>query len=710
MDNLQQWKPARRLFLVAGLLCSFPVAALDLEFFDGEVAVTVNHALTYGVNVSVQKAADAVIYQGNPDSCAEGSPGNCGATAFQRFRSDGGDNSGPNDGRAHTNYNRGVYANQFKGTTDISATYGEFTAFTRLLYFYDTAFMDQDVEPAPNTGEVQSFTDSAQDELGYNVRTLDAYVAWETYLGDHPLTVRIGDQVINWGQSTFLPGIGLTNPVDLNRLFAPGFELRELFKPVGMAFASFGITENIAVEAYYQYDWQPVELPPGGSFFAANNYTGEGINDGGTGFVCLDGSPFVANDVSQFQTGPTTVGGIGPNTLAGAYCIVGDSTDYADDGNEFGLRLTVTLPWLNYTQLDFYAIRYHSRLPHVGATLAGIVPSAGRSICDALQNAGGSPGTPAATCENTDNPAQFPRANVMYEEDLWAYGFSWAGNLPGGWSFQGEVSLKKDFPVQASLPELIGVVAGMQGTWRPTGAAGPLGAITFDCSLRELDQAGTCNFADPGLLFPGLGAFLATNPALASPGLVGLPTGLQCGNGPGEVCDNFGAYEIGSPVTGDGMGRVPLDLLQTQFTLIKLFPQMFGGDTLTFVFEALYARVLEMPDSIQFETPDFSDFSSQSRADNDGWAYRLLLINEYSGLFGSGWNVKPIFVWFHDVEGSLPSNTGTFLEDRMQAIFVLDFQHTDYNVVFKYAWFGGANCCNVYQDRDSVSLTFKMAL
>ncbi len=696
-----------------------PAQALDMEFFDGDLYVTMSHSLTYGINVSAEKPNSQTIYGGRlkPAPASGSRSGVCpyGATRC----GNGGGNSGPNDDQSKQAFKTGgTTANQFKGTTDLRATWGEFTAFTRLLYFYDWEIMNQSRELNKSThyesrGLTKSaygaakrveFSKEAEEEIGQDVRTLDLYVSWETFIGDHPLTLRVGDQVINWGQSTFLPGIGLTNPVDLNRLFAPGFELRELFKPVGMFFASFGVTENIALEAYYQYDWEPVVLPPGGSFFAINDYTGAGPDSRGLGLVCLDGSP---TDLS-FED-DVALDGTEDSPGLGGLCVNSAPTQTPDNGDEFGIRLGITLPWLNYTQLDFYAIRYHNRLPHVGADIAGIVPNAGDLVCTAA----GTP-CPSVSADIRANPGQYPSAAVKYLPDMWAYGFSFSGNIPGGWTMQGEISYKKDFPMQVSLPELIGA-AGWIDIFVPATAA------RVQCSLRQLDLTGICDTLD-------LGAVAVGPVNIFDPGDINLPQGIGCdpakedcddycqaagGAGAGSYAGNC-AYDLGAAVASDGAGQgyVKLDLMQTQVTFLKLFPQMFGGDTMIFLAEIIANKIVDMPSDIMFEKSDFSDFSNRkrSRADDFGWGYRILIRNEYTNLFGTSWGVAPTLVLFHDVNGTPPSNAGTFLEDRKQAILVLPFTYSSYQIAFKYGWFGGAPQSNVLQDRDSFSLTFTASM
>lgn len=91
------------------------------------------------------------------------------------------------------------------------------------------------------------------------------------------MTIRVGQQVISWGESTLIPhGIGVINPVDLNILNAPGAELKEAFRPQGMVWASLGLTDKLSVEAFYQYDWQPIWVPTPGSYFATNDFAGYG--------------------------------------------------------------------------------------------------------------------------------------------------------------------------------------------------------------------------------------------------------------------------------------------------------------------------------------------------------------------------------------------------------------------------------------------------
>src|SRR3546814_1916852 len=58
------------------------------------------------------------------------------------------------------------------------------------------------------------------------------------------------------------------NPVNTNNFFRVGYQVEEVFTPVGMAFASVEPFENATIEAFYQYEWEPLEAPAPGSYFS----------------------------------------------------------------------------------------------------------------------------------------------------------------------------------------------------------------------------------------------------------------------------------------------------------------------------------------------------------------------------------------------------------------------------------------------------------
>ncbi len=54
-------------------------------------------------------------------------------------------------------------------------------------------------------------------------------------IGDMPLDVRVGRQVVNWGEATFIQGINVLNPIDVSAFRRPGAEIKEGLLPVSTA-------------------------------------------------------------------------------------------------------------------------------------------------------------------------------------------------------------------------------------------------------------------------------------------------------------------------------------------------------------------------------------------------------------------------------------------------------------------------------------------
>jgi hypothetical protein len=67
-------------------------------------------------------------------------------------------------------------------------------------------------------------------------------------------------------------------------LSQPTTTFRDLFVRQGMVWGVANLTEHIAVEAFYQYDWERVPLPPVGWFFSGDDLLGIDTNVAFEGF------------------------------------------------------------------------------------------------------------------------------------------------------------------------------------------------------------------------------------------------------------------------------------------------------------------------------------------------------------------------------------------------------------------------------------------
>ena len=92
-----------------------------------------------------------------------------------------------------------------------------------------------------------------------------------------PLEVKLGNQVISWGESTFIQnGLSQINPIDVAAVRKPGSELKEFFTPILAARASLGLPNNFSMDGFYQFKSDNIVPDPSGTFFSAADIVGRG--------------------------------------------------------------------------------------------------------------------------------------------------------------------------------------------------------------------------------------------------------------------------------------------------------------------------------------------------------------------------------------------------------------------------------------------------
>lgn len=127
--------------------------------------------------------------------------------------------------------------------------------------------------------EVQSdgLSDEARRDLRFKARVLDLWLSKTFALGEQQARLRVGNQVINWGESIITPGgINATNPVDVMRLSQPGTQLKEGILATPAVSLASGVAPGLNAEVYVQTRWKPNYLPPTGSYWSVVNGLGRG--------------------------------------------------------------------------------------------------------------------------------------------------------------------------------------------------------------------------------------------------------------------------------------------------------------------------------------------------------------------------------------------------------------------------------------------------
>lgn len=314
------------------------------------------------------------------------------------------------------NFEKGDPISQnFKGLTDFSLDGQGQGAFIRFKYWYDHAYETRN-------GRFKDFDDSGWDDLSkfQGFKTLDAYVWKDFQIADHPLNVKVGNQVLSWGESLLIQnGINVINPLDISAFNRPGVEIKEGQLPVEMVSFSFGLSDTLNLEGFYQYNWRESALDGCGTFFASSDAIQKGCG------------PLY---LSQVQTDQQM-------QAAGLYAYSRGNESPSDNG-QFGFALRNMIPALNDAEAAIYYINYHSRLPYF--------------TLDARNTS--LPGTFPGGIQAPSYAAAFP-------ENIHLYGISLNGVEPiSGISLAGELSYRPNMPLAINAPDInVAVISGPGG-------------------------------------------------------------------------------------------------------------------------------------------------------------------------------------------------------------------------------------------------------
>ena len=648
------------VFSIAAVL-TFTLPVFGFQFDKGELQGSLDTTLSYGVTFRVEDPDSRLVGLLKPDG-----------RAYSENVDDG-----------TLNYDTGLVSNTVKATSELELNYKNFGAFVRGTGFYD--FENQDGDR-----EYIALTDSAKDLVGSDIRLLDAFLTVDFNAGDMPVTIRVGDQVVSWGESTFIQNsINTINRADVAALRLPGSEVKEALLPEGMAYINAGITDNITVEAFYLYDWEQTDIDPSGSYFSTNDFAGDGGSKVMLGF-------------GDWSDKGTEVGALGfdPDFMG----VGRGKTREASNSGQFGVAFRWFAPFLNDTEFGFYYVNYHSRLPIISGR-SGTVGGFGNAVAAATTiNAYSNPMSPsygdaaasigagaaAGTVMGANDPAgsatgvltvaastgadaakyisayitdlysQTARYFTEYPEDIQLIGISFNTDIgTTGIAMQGEVSHRFDMPLQVDDVELL------------------FAALT---PLKDINPAVLYNQLRP--------------------------------NGVG--------FEEIIP------GYILRDVTQVQTTLTKILGPTLGTDSITLAGEIGWTHVHDMPSKNELRLNGPGTFTSgnifhdttglhqgkaaepaSAFADADSLGYQLVVKLTYNSVMGLV-NLSPRVSWQHDVSGVSPGPGGNFLEGRKAITFGLnaDYQNK-WAFDISYTNYSGAGRNNLINDRDFIGANIK---
>lgn len=385
--------------LAAGVLAASAVAPAFAAKFDlGPFEGNFTSAFSVGASWRTEDPSNRVISPGNTDGKGRAS------------------SSTADDG--NLNYEQGdMYSFLLKGVHDLDLNAGNYGFFTRVKYWYDYELAGGEVHhghaangyKADTELETDDFEDLAK-ESGFEFLDYYAYGSFE--LGEKPVELRAGNMVLSWGESTFIQnGVNVISPFDVTALRKPGSEIKEALLPVGLLYGNIGLSYDLSVEAFYQYEWKRTIVDECGTYWNSADPYGGGCN-----YLTASNS---SSDLNQTQIGFTL-----PR--------VGDQE--ASDSGQWGIAARYFVESLNATEFGLYYLNYHSRTPIFSANNA---------------------------TENFGSPFIFgadPNYFFEFPEDIELYGLTFATNV-GEWAVSGELSYRPDFPLQINTVDLLQSVA-----------------------------------------------------------------------------------------------------------------------------------------------------------------------------------------------------------------------------------------------------------
>ncbi|MEN0105493.1 MAG: DUF1302 family protein, partial [Pseudomonas sp.] len=253
----------------------------------------------------------------------------------------------------------------FKGLSDFDLNDGSQGAFVRFKYWYDHSMETRD-------GDFRHFDDSGWQDLakfkGFEV--LDAYVWKDFEIAERKLGVKVGKQVLSWGEALFMQnGINAINPLDVSAFNRPGVELKEGQLPVEMLSFNYDLADAMSVEGFWQYNFRPSVLDGCGTFFSGNDNVQEGCQ-----FDAM-----IAGGVSTTAatTEPNAAAVPAAQRAASERYLQRTATEWAHDTGQYGLAMHYVFDALNDADLGLYYANYHSRTPQLNGVIARQAPGAG---------------------------------------------------------------------------------------------------------------------------------------------------------------------------------------------------------------------------------------------------------------------------------------------------------------------------------------------
>ncbi|WP_257286475.1 DUF1302 domain-containing protein [Endozoicomonas sp. SESOKO1] len=630
-----QLAPATAGFILSGtLLVSASAQAFEFEAMDGEVQGTLNTTITLGAKYDLEGYV-------TPDS-------------NEQLENDG-----------DRSFKKGFVSKALKVTSELDFKKDNYGFFGRATAYYDHVLMngtnhwqennDADVAKGllDESGTFPGWSNEVKDNQGRGVKLQSAYVFadWQ-FDGGQKLSVKLGDQTHNWGETIFYGG-GLMdlNAYDMALSTVPGSD-GDLNLAQGMVMADLQFNEQMTLSGFVQYDWERSILPGRGTYGSDED-------------IFVPGSDFAHYKLGTFGLDATTIagltafGGLGSTqdqiinglgiNRSADFTKVADVSGVEGAGNsgQWGVRFTFEPESLPNTEFALYYANYHSSLPFIDSQvlsaqaigglqavgqLGGTADLAVQDYLAAIGATGRDVATSAGALAGLYMLHHGGYARVVYPEDIKLWGASFNTKVWGYTQIVGEITYRENAPIWVDHPE--------------------------DLLTKAL--LGTANIANS----QGYESSQAVEGRIATP-------------------DQWNANYQRTP------------MWDASLAVIQPFGAVLGTDLMYVVGEAAFQQVSGLENYDRYVAKGSSDWAGEDpsenaddRLDRFSWGYNVMLGANWNDVAMPSLNLESTFRFTHDVDGN-SHMTGRFEEGEKKINMGLTAKYDD--IMAKFTWGGDAD-------------------
>jgi hypothetical protein len=295
------------------------------------------------------------------------------------------------------------------------------------------------VNGVPTAGRLSPYTDRYA--RGFSGEWLDAFGFANVDVAGIPVSLKVGQHTVYWGDSLLLGGAihGVSyaqNSLDYWKgLSTPGAEAKELFRPKGGVTLQAQLTTDLSVAGQWFYNWQAVRYPESGAYLTLN----DGVIFGGDSLI-IGANPLAA---AIPGSPPLLRAGNTRNVPASRYS--GSLGDWGISArwSPTALDGTLGLYYRNATDIlpQLFLTQGFAALPSGTCTaIGGIVVAPGACIIN-----------PKATnVADLTTKGKAGTYGTAYGDNIHIYGITLSKNVAGV-SFGAELSYRQNMPLLSDI-------------------------------------------------------------------------------------------------------------------------------------------------------------------------------------------------------------------------------------------------------------------